>query len=345
MASDNTPESAAAAGADARSDADALLEVIRNAPGRIVAVVGARSSGKSKFIREQIMPALQDAGPAILADCASGLTEDAIRELGRPGTVVLDSFERFLKSPEPRRKAGLEAILDPARKASLVLVTDGTCVGDLFELRRMDPSILDHLFELSELCLSTELPRYGPPARPAVPYEPAQLDALENDLASLDEPVVTWLLIRIIDEAFRTGAYDKEKGLLGLIQDHANKALSALDHMPEFGEGAKDIARELLKDIARLPEPKGDATQSAVALRLDVEQETVAQILNWLTHQSELVRYNEYDGWRFRAAPVARGTGGIAAARPRHVRSIGTVSGRWTRRPSQGGNTSSARPF
>ena len=135
MASDNTPESAAAAGSGARSDADALLEVIRSAPGRIVAVVGARSSGKSKFIREQIMPALQDAGPAILADCASGLTEYAIRELGRPGTVVLDSFDVF----SSRLNRGARRVLrplDPARKASLVLVTDGTCVGDLFELRR-----------------------------------------------------------------------------------------------------------------------------------------------------------------------------------------------------------------
>lgn len=289
----------AGAAADRRNDAEALVELIEGAPGQVVVVLGPRVSGKSRFIEAKLWPALATAQRAQIIDCALRPVRDSFDLLGEAGVVILDSFDRVLKSTDTHAKADLDALFTQTRRATLVLVAATHCLGDFFALRKLEPAILDHLFELTQLRLSGELVRLGAVSQPPVEYHPATLDALENDLAQFDVPAVTFRLAEIVDHGYRAGLYRPERGLRGLLDAHFDTILSALDSQPGFGDGAAYVARAVLKAVVLTGSQRAMPGLAGLAEQLDVASGVPEACLQWLLKSSGVVRFCEADGWQF----------------------------------------------
>jgi tetratricopeptide (TPR) repeat protein len=294
------PATGAGRAPEPRDDAEALVDLVRKSTGQIVVVIGPRNSGKSQFICEQVLSRLGPSGPVLFFDCASQITDEALDAVSRPGAVViLDSFDRFLRLPEAIREPGLEALFAKRRGATVVLVVGKQCLADLFDLRRLAPDILEHLFKMTELKLATELPRYCPPSAAApLSWEPKVIEALEDDLARLAESTVTRPLVAIIDEGFRTGAYDPRRGLIGLLEKHLERTLARLSREPGFDDSAVEVARAVLKEIAAGGQ-RGTLSLVGLAERLDVPAKTPALCCGWLVETSGLLKESAGEGLVF----------------------------------------------
>jgi hypothetical protein len=281
-------------------EADALVSFIQNSSCQVVVVIGPRNSGKSELIREQVLPRLGPAGEPLVFDCAFQITNEVLEAVSRPtAVVILDSFDRFLRLPESIRKPALEALFAEKRRATVVLVAGKHCLPDLFDLRRLVPDILEHLFELTELKLATELPRYCPPSGASpFPWDPSILEALEEDLADLAEPTVTRPLVAIIDEGFRLRAYDPNRRLIGLIEKHLERTFARVSEEPGLDESAVEVARALLKEVAA-SEQSGPLSLVGLAERLDVPAETPALCYRWLVKTSGLLKESAGEGLVF----------------------------------------------
>lgn len=285
--------------ADRRNDAEALTELIEGAPGQVVVVLGPRVSGKSKFIEAKLWPALAVTQRTQIIDCGLQPVRDSFDLLAEAGVVIMDSFDRVLKSTDASTKADVEALLTRPRRATLVLVAATHCLGDFFDLRKLEPAILDHLFELTQLRLGSELARLGAASQPPVEYHAATLDALENDLAQFDVPAVTFRLVELVDRGYRAGFYRPERGLRGLLDAHLDAVLGALDSQPGFGDGASHVARAVLKEVVLTGPQRAMPSLAGLAEQLDVAPGVPEACLEWLLKSSGVVRFCEADGWQF----------------------------------------------
>jgi len=293
------PSADAAMASDRGSDAEALTKLILESPAKVVVVAGAKNSGKTQFIREWIIQKLRERQRTVVADCAEGLTDVALAALADNCIVVLDSFDRFLRLPDTQRKAGLDRLLSDQRRATAVVVTSSQSLGDLLTLRKQEPEILDRLFELCELRLSVELPRYQPrPDAAPVQYSSRDLAVIEEGLAGIGETAVTPLLLSIIDADFRSGSYDPQGGLRGILDRYLDRRLRSVDTIEGFGEGASAVAREVLKELV---ENAGHKVLNGLAERLDVASELPGQCYEWLINCSHLVR--QVDGEALEVQP------------------------------------------
>ena len=268
----------------------ALIDLIQGSTGKVVVVVGPRNSGITQLIRGQVLPRLAPQESTAFFDCATRISEEVLEAVSRPNmTVVLDSFDRFLRLPESIQKPGLEAVLSNRRRATVVLVADKQSLADFSELRASAPDILKNLFELPDLRLNVELERYRPPSGAALTWEPAVLRALEDDLARFADATVTPRLIEIIDDGFRSGAYDRDQGLSGLLERDLKRTLMRLDEEPEFGQDAEDIALAILKEMSAQGQIEGIFLEE-VAARLDVPVDMVSRCRRWLVETSGLIK-------------------------------------------------------
>jgi tetratricopeptide (TPR) repeat protein len=291
-------------------EAQAVVELVLNSPARVVVILGPRNSGKSEFIRCQVVPRLESYGPVLLFDCLSGLTEEICEALTRPATVViLDSFDRFLCSSGEGRDAALRSLFTEHRHATLVLITDCQSLPEIFSLRQAVPDILDNFFELTELKLSTELPRFrSSPGVGSFDWDPRLIRGLEVGLSRLPDPVVTVPLVAIIDESVRSGdydqrlvldenvrtdSYDPKLGILDLLERYLERTLALLDSQPGYGEDASEAARALLKEVIRQHK-----TVSLVGLpeQLDLSPEILAKSWQWLVQTSGVLTDSHPEG-------------------------------------------------
>ena len=275
--------------ARARS-ADALVNVVREATGGVVVVVGPRNSGKTDFIRNETLPRLGSAGGARLFDCALEMPAEVLAAIAEEDVVVLDGFDRFLRLPSAVREPRLEALLVPKRRATLVLVAERQSLADLLLLRKHAPDILDHIFELEELTLANELPRYSPSAgTPPVAWDARVVDALETDLARFADSTVTPELISIIYEGFQAGAYDPKRGVVGLLERYLETSLARIATEPGFAAHDVVVIRALLKEIA-IAGADSPTLAVEIARRMDVSDDEAARCKRWLIDRSDLLR-------------------------------------------------------
>ncbi len=263
----------ARAGMSQSQEAEALLLVIQSSPRGIVVVSGAQESGKTRFIRELILPQLQGSVQVLFYDCATEMPEGALSAVNENGIVILDSFDRFLQIAESARTGPLHLLFSESRRSTLVLVVGNRSLPDIFDLRELAPDILEHVFQLSELRLSAELPRYSPaPDLQPLVWEKATLDSLEKDLARFTNSTVTPILVAVIDEGFRAGYYQPKRGLIGLLQSYLEGRLEMVREDPAAGENAVGIAGAILKELAA----DGRSTLTGIAETFGVPAEVPA---------------------------------------------------------------------
>lgn len=294
-----TEAAGAGVSADRRTDAEAIRDLVAHASGKVVVVLGPRVSGKSAFVHARLKPLLRQTWPVKVIDCAISSPAAALEHLCEPGVIILDSFDRTLKTPDAQVKSTLEGLFTSGRQATLVLVASSHCLGDFFELRKLEPTILDHLFELTQLRLSSELVRLGASADPPVEYSPAVLDSLEEELSKFEVPSVSFLLAEVVHRQYRAGSYSRERGLRGLLASHLDSVLGQLDTSPDFGEGASSVAKAVLKEVVSLGPQRTPPSLTGMAEQLDVAAGVPEACLHWLVGPGGLIRYCDADGWQF----------------------------------------------
>ena len=147
--------------------------------------------------------------------------------------------------------------------------------------------------------MATELPKYCPPSGAApLSWEPGVIEALETDLARLADSTVTLPLVALIDEGFRSGAYDPKQGLTGLLERHVERSVARLSAEPGFDESAVEVARDVLKEIGASGQP-GSLSLEGLAERLDVAAEVPARCHRWLVEASGVLKDTPGEGLLF----------------------------------------------
>jgi len=302
---------------------------------RLAVLSGPAASGKTVLLTRWLIPALrastEQSGYAVFyAKCARGVPEslsgangdarfdDLLR--GR-NIIIVDEFDRVFNLPRDERREQIDALfnkLDQANaEAILVVVVSEQHLTSMYALSSYDPDIVNAVCEIKPVGLADGLEQLSaedPTNR--VAYSPQVLQRLRDESQEFERRGidVTFDLLRLLRDRFSRAAresgvsyidlpqYEKIGGLLGVVREHVNGRLDALETVQPRSDA---LARAILDRVLAAQSRGGSADFDEIAARFEVSNDVVRAVVDQLSRPDGLLLETAPGKYQFQPPQVA----------------------------------------
>jgi HEAT repeat protein len=302
---------------------------------RLVVLSGPAASGKSVLVTRWLIPALralseQSGHRVFYAKCVRSIPESLSSEDGEArfddllsgrNIILVDEFDRVFNLARDERREQLDTLFAKLSRANpdaiLVVVVSEQHLTSMYALSSYDPDIVNSVCEIKPVGLADGLEQLSAEdATSHVTYSEQVLQRLRDESQELERRGidVTFDLLRLLRDRFSREAresgvshidiaqYEKIGGLLGVVREHVNGRLDALETTWPRSDA---LARAILDRVLEAQSRGGVTDFAEIALRFEVSNDTVRTIVEALSQPDGLLLQGAPGQYQFQPPQIA----------------------------------------